>query len=257
MTREVGNRSPPGDGNGSLLDLIDGGALPRTPPQPCPYLPGQVARYRAFHADGLDAETYHDLMDRGFRRDGDVFYAPDCPACRRCLPLRVDVTEFRPNRSQLRALRRNQDLAIRAGRPEFSSVKLDLFRRYLRGRHPGSGGDISEDAFRSAYYAPVVETVELTYFLGDRLVSVSLLDVSSRSVSAVYHYFDPDLRDRRLGVFSIVAEVAWTRSLGIRHYYLGFWVAGARTMHYKADYRPHELLVDGAWQLAGAPRRIG
>ena len=45
-----------------------------------------------------------------------------------------------------------------------------------------------------------------------------------------------------------VVEIAEAARRGVPHYYLGYWVEGARTMEYKADYRPHEVLRDGVWK---------
>ena len=88
-----------------LLAHVDAGRLQRLPEHPCPYLPGLVARKRAFLANAMDGEVYHDLMDRGFRRSGDFFYAMDCEGCRACVPLRVPVARFTPSKSQRRVLR--------------------------------------------------------------------------------------------------------------------------------------------------------
>jgi arginine-tRNA-protein transferase len=43
--------------------------------------------------------------------------------------------------------------------------------------------------------------------------------------------------------------------LGLRWYSLGYWIAGAPTMAYKANYHPHELLVDGRWVDPGPSPR--
>jgi len=48
-------------------------------------------------------------------------------------------------------------------------------------------------------------------------------------------------------VFSVLREIEWARERGIPHYYLGYWIEGCETMDYKAQYNPHELLVDGQW----------
>lgn len=229
--------------------------LPRTAPHPCPYLPGRDARERAFLARSLDPEAYHELMDRGFRRSGTMFYAPDCSDCRRCVPLRVPVAEFAPSRSQRRVRRKNADIHVAFARPEFTPATLALYRRYLRAQHGAGGDDESAESLRASWYEPVVDTVEATYSLGTRTLGKSLLDVCSRSVSAVYHFYDPEFAARSLGVFSVLAEIEWTASLGVPHYYLGFWVEGAPTMQYKANYRPHELLVDGTWRRVDAAPR--
>lgn len=227
--------------------------LPRTTPHPCPYLPGRHAAERAFLAESLDPEAYHELMDRGFRRNGTLFYATDCEGCRRCVPLRVPVDEFTPSRSQRRVLKKNADVRATFALPEFTAATFALYVRYLRAQHDGVA-DETPESFRASLYERVVDTIEVTYSLGARTIGKSLLDRSSRSVSAVYHFYEPELRSRSLGVFSVLTEIEWTRATGVPHYYLGFWVEGARTMQYKANYRPHELLVDGTWKRQGTAK---
>ncbi|MEZ6038375.1 MAG: arginyltransferase [Planctomycetota bacterium] len=219
---------------------------------PCPYLSGRTATARAFAAERLPGELYHDLMDRGFRRSGQMFYAMDCDGCRACMPLRVPVATFAPSRSQRRTWRRNQDLRVEFATPRFAPHKFAMFRRYLRDQHADSPSETTEEGFRQEFYGAVVDSVEASYLLGDQLLAISLLDVCSRSVSAVYHFYEPEHRRRRLGVFSALAEIEYARRLGAPHYYLGYWVRGAATMHYKAEYGPHQLLRDGDWTPGAA-----
>jgi arginine-tRNA-protein transferase len=243
----------PGDGAPArhpVVDWLTHSPLRPLLPRPCPYLPGLVARERAFRAERLDGDGYHALMDRGFRRTGDVFYAMDCAGCRRCVPLRVPVATFAPSRSQRRARRRNADVTMTVRPPQCCEATFALYQRYLAAQHPTSAADADYAGFRASLYAEVVDTVEAVYELAGRTVAISLLDVCAQSVSAVYHFYDPDFADRSLGVHSVLAEIDWTRQIGAPHYYLGFWVEGAATMDYKAAYRPHELLVDGVWRPA-------
>ena len=134
--------------------------------------------------------------------------------------------------------------------PQCCEATFALYQRYLAAQHPTSAADADYAGFRASLYAEVVDTVEAVYEIAGQTVAISLLDVCAQSVSAVYHFYDPDFADRSLGVHSVLAEIDWTRQIGAPHYYLGFWVEGAATMDYKAAYRPHELLVDGVWRPA-------
>ncbi len=45
----------------------------------------------------------------------------------------------------------------------------------------------------------------------------------------------------RLRIGSLL--VAYAKQLGLTHQYLGYWVPGSASMDYKAQYRPHKILV--------------
>jgi len=237
----------------AFLRWLDDQELPRTPEYDCPYLEGRQARQYGFAAEALPGELYDALLDRGFRRSGQVFYAMECQGCRRCVPLRVPTATFRPSKSQRRVLKRNQDVTVDYRAPEFSEEAFAVYRRYLAHQHPGSPQSSERDEFVDAFYRPVVDSLEARYFVGDRLIGVSLLDACDRSWSSVYHFFDPDEGRRSVGVFSALAEIEAARRRGVPHYHLGFWIEGAATMEYKADYGPHEVLERGRW----APRPRG
>jgi len=232
----------------AFLEWLDGQELPRTPIYECPYLEGRQARQLGFAAERLPSELYGALLDRGFRRSSAAFYAMECPGCRACVPLRVPTATFAPSRSQRRALRKNRDVDVELRPPEFCEESYALYRRYLAAQHPGSPQSDEREDFIDAFYRPVVDALEVRYLVGDRLIGVSLLDVGERWWSSVYHFFDPDERHRSVGVFSAVAEIGEARRRGVDHYHLGFWVQGAQTMSYKADYGPHEVLRDGEWR---------
>ena len=233
-----------------LIDLIESGGLPRTEPHDCTYLPGRLASSEGFTIPLLHADTYHDLMDMGFRRSGRVVYRPRCQSCSACIPLRITVNEFIPTKSQRRTLRRNEDLTMHIAAPLFTDEKLALYQRYLAHQHPGSPQSADGEGLREFLYESIVDTIEVEYRLRDRLIAVSILDRSSRALSSVYHYFDPDEGQRSPGVYSILREIDYAREQSIPHYYLGYWIKGCSTMDYKANYRPHEILMDGQWSRA-------
>lgn len=238
-------------------------ALTVLPEHPCSYLPPRVAQTRGFVCDQLPAEIYHELMDAGFRRSGRFFYQPICGGCRACQPIRVPVENFTPSKSQRRARRRNQDLAITVVAADATDEKFDLYARYVRDWHH-RGEDADRKSFVEFLYDSPVDTIEFQYRRprDNRLLGVGLCDVSSRSLSSVYFYFDPAEARRGLGTFSALVEIDFARRRGIPHYYLGYFIAGCGTMSYKAHFRPHEILhPDGVWRAGNdagiSPAHIG
>lgn len=231
-----------------VLKLVRERRIPRSSPHPCPYLDDRRAVEEGFMVEALQPSTYHKLMDLGFRRSGQVFYRPRCVGCDGCVQLRVICEEFKASKSQRRTRRKNADLRLEVGEPDLTDEKFEVYRRYLAYQHPDSRQSGDKEGLREFLYNSAVETIEACYYdEDDRLVAVSILDRAPRSLSSVYHFFDPRERKRSLGVYSVLREIELARELGIPWYYLGYWVEGSPTMDYKANYYPHEILVHGVW----------
>jgi leucyl-tRNA---protein transferase len=227
--------------------------LTTLPSQPCNYLPGQIATTRAFLIEQLSPEIYDRFMNAGFRRSGNIIYQPVCGACEACVPIRVRVQAFEPNKSQRRCWRSNEDLIVTEGSPDLTDEKFDLYRRYLIDWH-GREGVVADDraGLKEFLYRSPVNTLEFCYRAPEgKLLGVGIADVSSQIFSSVYFYFDPRERKRGLGTFSTLYEIQWSRRRNIGFYYQGFWVNGCRAMQYKSLFRPAETLgSDGAWRLS-------
>ena len=227
-----------------------------TEPHACSYLPGRTASFRAFQASTggrMTGEEYQRWMDAGFRRSGSIIYQPACAKCRACTPLRVSIEELMLSKGQRRVLRRNEDLQVRVGRPMPTAEKWELYDRYQREWHDGKqAGDIL--GFVSFLYRSPVETAEFEYRdRADKLVGVGLCDISPKSVSSVYFYFDPAESARSPGTFSALYEMLWAREMKIPYWYAGYWINGSATMGYKSRFRPCETLnTDGEWRELSA-----
>ncbi|MGB7160751.1 MAG: arginyltransferase [Tepidisphaeraceae bacterium] len=237
-----------GDLSSALAPPVDV-RLVNTGDHACPYLPGRVANNRAFLAERIDPEIYHAFMDAGFRRSGRIVYQPACAACRACVPIRVPVATFVPSKSQRRCWRRNADLALHVEPARASDEKFDLYRRYNAARHGAE--EVDRSAFESFLCDSPVDTLEFAYRdATGRLLAVGICDVSARSLSSVYFYFDPAAPKRGVGTYGVLQEIEFARGAGIPYYYLGYWVEPCRSMRYKADFRPCELLQpDGQWRV--------
>ena len=220
----------------------------------CPYLPGQVARLplrmpsRPLTPDELDTR-----LELGERRSGRMVYRTQCPSCSACEPLRVSVPRFTPTPSQRRTWRRNtESVRIEVGTPDLSEERLALYNRHKQERGLARSDEpLGPIGYRAWLVDSCVDSRELRYYVGDKLVGVSILDVGRTSASSVYHYFDPDEGRRSLGVYSVLREIAWCAEAGIDWYYLGLYVRDCTHLAYKASYNPHQRRIAGVWTEAG------
>jgi arginine-tRNA-protein transferase len=226
--------------------------LVRSAPHPCPYLPTREAQEDVFRTSELHPELYHDFMDYGFRRSGDYFYRPVCPNCRECHPVRVPTQDFVLTKSQRRVRNKNRDISITVGRPVLTEEKYSMYTDYLARQHRPSS-HTSRTELAATLYASPVHTLEFEYRLNGRLVAASIADVSSRSLSSVYVYYDLSLSSRSLGTYTALREILFCQNRGIPYYYLGFLVPDCPSMSYKARFRPYETLgSDLSWNRESA-----
>jgi arginyl-tRNA--protein-N-Asp/Glu arginylyltransferase len=227
-------------------------SLTMLPDHDCSYLPGRSARSRAFRVSRLHPDLYQQLMDAGFRRSGSMIYQPVCANCRACQPIRIPVNRFSPNKSQRRCWRQTQGIAVTADSPRADREAFDLYTRYVRQWH---GREVEQDSpadFEEFLYDSPVESIEFKYRdESGCLLAVGICDVSSTALSSVYFYFDPEQRQRNLGTFGALYELAYAKARKLEHYYLGYWIEGCGTMQYKSRFRPFELLgTNGVWAAA-------
>jgi arginine-tRNA-protein transferase len=222
-----------------------------TAPLPCPYVPGRTERKVVTELSGVSAESLHDRLSRGgFRRSHNIAYAPVCPNCNACVPIRIRAKDFSPNRTQRRIARLNADLTVAEVPPRATAEQFQLFQRYQQARH--GDGDMASMSFYD-YRAMVEDTPIDTCIIEfrdrqERLLSACLTDRLGDGLSAVYSFFSPDEDERSLGTQAILCLIERVTRLGLPHVYLGYWVQESRKMAYKSKFRPSEVLRNGQWQ---------
>lgn len=233
-----------------------------TAPLPCPYLPDRLERKLVTELSGPGAEGLHEALARsGFRRSHSIAYAPACPGCKACVPVRVVVSQFERRRTLARIWKQNQDLVAIKVPARATTEQYELFARYQQSRHTGS--DMALMGFYE--YSAMVEDSPIDTFMvefRDRagtLVAVCLTDRTSDGLSAVYSFFEteaaPDdarglnARGTRgsLGNFVVLWLIDQCKRMGLPYVYLGYWITDSAKMAYKARFQPLESLGPEGW----------
>ena len=236
-----------------------------TTPYACGYLPKKLAQSLIATPHHLvDANVYSGLILQGFRRSGKFAYRPHCENCNACVPVRVVLPDFKPNRSQKRAYKQHADLTARVMPLGYLDSHFALYTAYQAARHPDDNLKKQAEAHRTAQIQN--EADEYRHFLcqsnveslmveftdtNNQVKIVSVIDLVNDGVSAVYTFYDATFKSGEVkasfGTYSIMWLIEWTKMLGLPYFYLGYWIADSQKMAYKQAFKPQEKLIDGEW----------
>lgn len=222
-----------------------------TPPHACSYLEDQ--RAITLFADPqapMNSTLYGQLSLYGFRRSGNYIYRPQCQDCQACIPVRIPVAEFQPNRQQNRVKKQNADLEVSSVSANFVQEHYDLYARYIHMRH--ADGDMfppSIAQYVSFLFSDWCNTRLIEFRHEGRLLAVAVCDILRNGLSAVYTFYDPEEEKRSLGTVAVLWQIGEALRLGLPYVYLGYWVKQSPKMAYKTRFRPLEAFLSQRWQV--------
>lgn len=227
-----------------------------TAPYSCSYLPGQLARSQVATPHHLiNTDNYSVLLEKGFRRSGLFTYRPHCDFCQACIPVRIDVANFYPNRSQRRAWNRHIHLNTLVSSLNYQAEHYDLYLTYQTMRHKGGGMDEDnqqqyiEFLLQSCVNSCLVEFRDPAECDEQgKLRMVSILDIGPNAFSSVYTFYDTSNPKDSLGTYGILWQIAQARRFNLAYLYLGYWIKESRKMAYKSHFNGIQGLIEGCWQ---------
>ncbi len=216
----------------------------------CPYLfDGRTASREFFSPSGGIVSEFHLFLAAGYRRLGGVLYRNVCRGCSSCRPLRIEAADFKISRSQKRTLKKNLDVRTDICTPRITPEKEALYTQYIESKHAQEKGEDPDEGratLVSLHYG-YPGSIEMDYYLGDRLMGVGIVDEGADALSSVYFYYDTGYFRRSPGVFSILQEIALAQSMKKKYYYLGFYIEETPKMSYKKSLRPSQIYSGGIW----------
>lgn len=230
-----------------------------TAEQACSYLEDKQSQSAVVHPQfGMDTTLYSSLIRLGFRRSGDQVYKPYCTSCLACVPTRIPVSSFQPNRNQRRCVRRNQHTEIVIKTAEFNERHFELYRRYQMARHEKvSEQELSREEYLQFLGSSWCNTWFVEFLIEGRLAAVAIVDALDHALSAVYTFFDPYFERYSPGMYAVLWQIHEAERRRLPYVYLGFWIENCRKMRYKIQYQPLQGLINDDWQNLTIPKTKG
>lgn len=221
----------------------------------CGYLPNKLAQSLIATPQHLvNAETYSGLIQQGFRRSGKFAYRPHCENCRECIPVRIVLQDFIPNRSQKRAYKQHQNLVTTILPVAFYAEHYALYAAYQKARH--ANDELNQDdkpdendveQYRHFLCETNVASVMVEFRENEQLKMVSVIDLVHDGISAVYTFYETSDAKASLGTFNVLWQIEWAKSLNVPYLYLGYWIKDSKKMAYKQNFMPLEKLIGNEW----------
>lgn len=214
----------------------------------CAYIEGLETKFHYATIESCGEEFYNALLERGWRRFGEMFFAPFCDFCKECVSIRYIVSGFKLSQNHKRVLRNNAHIRCEFKAPTYHIDKVALYNKYHSQMNIKKGWEYNQ-VDRDKYNYMFVDGrggfgKEICFFSDDRLIGVALVDILnvSKAMSAIYFFYDHDYANLSLGTFSILKQFEIARDLGINYLYPGYWIRNHHSLGYKERFKPFEIL---------------
>lgn len=223
----------------------------------CSYLAdrNQTTHYKVI--EECSATHCQELIERGYRRFGKMFFRPLCSSCDECKSIKIDVKNFEFSSSQRRVIKKAAKIKSYIQRPSISKLHLELFEKYHLFMKEKKGWDHTPSTAQG-YYSSFVDGhndfgYEVLYYLDEKLIGVDLIDILEDGVSSIYFYYDPDYEQYSLGKLSLYNQIMFANKNQKKWIYLGYYVKDCPSLSYKSHYKPY-ITLEGKPDINEEPK---
>ena len=214
----------------------------------CSYLDDkkQTTHYKII--DNCTIDGCQELIERGFRRFGKMYFRPICADCQECQSIKVDVANYSFSKSARRIQKKAAHLTVHTQTPSLTQEHLNLFDKYHLHMHKKKSWDYSKttaEHYHNSFVSGHEEFgYEVLYFDNERLIAVDLIDVLDDGISSIYFYYDPDYAYLSLGKLSLYHQIHYAKESSKKWIYLGYYVEECPSLSYKSEYKPYVTLQE-------------
>lgn len=218
----------------------------------CSYLQDktQTTHYKVI--DKCTSNICHELIERGYRRFGKMYFRPICGDCNECQSIKIDVNNYTFSKSAKRIIKKASHITSYIRKPSITKDHLEIFKKYHLFMSNKKNWDYHETSAEHYYNSFVIGHedfgYEVLYYDEDKLIAVDLIDVLQNGVSSIYFYYDPDYAHLSLGKLSLFNQIKFAKKAKKEWIYLGYYVQECPSLSYKSEYKPYLTLQDRPYE---------
>jgi leucyl-tRNA---protein transferase len=209
--------------------------------------------FQRFELDRATPLVMDGLWADGWRHFGSQFfrdmYNLEGSRLSRVIPLRVCVQEKSLPRDHRRNLKKNKDLSVEFKSIKFEHEHYEIFEKHAQKFTINRPSDIYQFISPQAQLLPCPSRMCEVRTAEGQLVALSLIDIGSQSISSIYAMFHPDAYTRGLGIYTLLMEVEYARTLQKTYLYTGYAHIQSSYYDYKKRFHGTEFYDwQGTWR---------
>lgn len=208
--------------------------------------------YDEYEFEKVNPESMDLLWSVGFRHFGTKFFRYSIGILGeeyvQVLPLRIDLKNFQPSKSQRKILKKNQGLTTIIRDCSIDKTKEKLFKEHAARFKENIPESIYVFLSEEDPANTPCELKEICIYDRDKLVAVSFLDLGLESSSSVYAMFDPNYSKHSLGIYTMLLEIEYSKERNMSYLYPGYAYREKSFYDYKKKFPPMEYFDwNGKW----------
>ena len=118
-------------------------------------------------------------------------------------------------------------MTVRYDSPVADDARVLLHNRYQAEQETRKGWDEAGrtlEEYAAIFLNNPIPSAEISAWEGEKLLAVALTDLTPNTLSGVYHYYEPDARERGLGTFIMLHCLELALRLKKPYAYFGYYV---------------------------------
>jgi arginine-tRNA-protein transferase len=190
-----------------------------------------------FPDDTISARRLDKLLATGYFRTGNylmrtrVLYFND--QILNTLHIRIQLSQHQFTKSLQKILRRNNSRFTYQIQPYNITIEKELLYKAHRKRFKGNASASLSGFMYDNHNKNIFNTFEINIYENDRLIGFSFFDVGITSMASIIGIFDQDYAKCSIGIYTMLLEMEYAKSMGLKYYYPGYVAYEPSQFNYK------------------------